>query len=259
MNPRGGFPDNASITTDGAHAGVNDKIEGLLAEGRALLASGRPRDAALVFERVLLLAPADSSARAGLDAAQSASAEHERNLEERLAAAEMRIEEGAHTDARALIDAVVRDGGDSHRAAALLDQIPIPPGWFTLRRSDGEGPVLPPPAGSPSGRSRMMLGAVCAALFLLLGATVAATWDGLMRRLAQAPMPQDASVAFSAQPGPRAEDQTIAAARRLLEDGDPARAVALLDSVHPHQPSYPFARQLRGQAERALRQPGARR
>jgi len=238
---------------------VNDKIEGLLAEGRALLASGRLRDAALAFERVLLLAPADTSARFGLDAAQSASAERERNLDERLAEAEMRLEEGAHTDARALLDAVVRDGGDSDRAAALLDRIPIHPGWFALRRSDGEGPLLTPPAGSPSGRSRMMLGAVCAALFLLLGAAVAATWDGLMRRLAQAPMPQETSIAFSLPPGPRAEDQTIAAARRLLEDGDPARAVALLDSVHPHQPSYPFARQLRGQAERALRQPGARR
>ena len=154
---------------------------------------------------------------------------------------------------------MVRDGGDSDRAAALLDRIPISPGWFTLRRSDGEGPLLAPPAGSPSGRSRMMLGAVCAALFLLLGAAVAATWDGLMRRLAQAPTPQETSVAFAVPPGPRAEDQTIAAARRLLEEGDPARAVALLDSVHPHQPSYPFARQLRGQAERALRQPGARR
>jgi len=238
---------------------VNDKIEGLLAEGRASLASGRPRDAALVFERLLLLAPADARARDGLDAAQAANAERERGLEQRLAAAEMRIEEGAHADARALVDAVVRDGGDSDRAAAILDRIPIPPGWFTLRRSDGEGPVTAPPAGSISGRSRTLLGAVCAALFLLLAAGVAATWDGLMRRLVQAPMPQDTSVAFSAQPGPRAEDQTIAAARRLLEEGDPARAKALLDSVHPQQPTYPFARQLRGQAERALRQPGARR
>ena len=238
---------------------MNDKIEGLLAEGRALLASGRPGNAALVFERILLLAPADSTARSGLDAARSASAEHERNLEERMAAAEMRIEEGAHTDARALLSAVVRDGGDSHRVAALLDRIPIPPGWFTLPRRDGEGPVLAVPAGTPRGRSRMMLGALCAALFLLLGATVAATWDGLMRRLAQVPTPRDASVAAWVQPGARAEDLTIAAARRLLDDGDPARAVALLDSVHPHQPSYPFARQLRGQAERALRQPGARR
>ena len=205
---------------------MNDKIEGLLAEGRALLASARPRDAAFVFERVLLLAPADADARAGLAAAQSASAENERILEERLTAAE---------------------------------QIPLPRGWFALRPSDGDGPVIAVPAGSPPGRSRTMLGAVCAGLFLVLGAGVAARWDGLMLRLAQVPMPQDTSVALAAQPGPRAEDQTIAAAQRLLENGDPARAVALLDSVHPHQPSYPFARQLRGQAERALRQPGTRR
>lgn len=238
---------------------MNDKIEGLLAEGRALIASGRPGDAALVFERVLLQAPADARAREGLEAAQAASAELERDLEERLAVAEQRIEQGAHTDARAMLAAVVRDGGDSDRAAALLDRIPVLPGWFALRRSDGDGAVLSPPAGSPSGRSRMMLAAACAALFLLLGTGVAATWDGMMRRLAQAPTPQETSVAYDNHaPGLRVEDQTIAAARRLIEEGDPARAVALLDSVRPHQPSYPFARQLRGQAERALRQPGAR-
>ena len=242
---------------DGAHGAVNDKIEGLLADGRALLASGRPQDAAFVFERVLLLAPADAAARAGLHAAQSASAEHDRAFDERLAAAKTRIDEGAHTDARALLDALVLDGGDSHRAAALLDRIPTPGGWFAPRRSEGE-PALALAAGSPPGRSRMLLGAVCAALFIVLGAAVAGNWKGLMRRLAQAPVPHETSLAFAAPPGPRADDQTIATARRLLDDGDPARAVVLLDSVHPQQPSYPLARQIRGQAERALRHPGAR-
>jgi hypothetical protein len=92
-------------------------------------------------------------------------------------------------------------------------------------------------------------------VFLLLGVAVAANWDGLIDRLEQAPRPQQASVSYVADPRTRAEDQTIAAARRHLEEGDPARAVALLDSVHPQQPSYPFARQLRGQAEQALRRP----
>jgi len=46
---------------------VNDKIEGLLASGRALLASGRPRDAAFAFERVLLLAPSDPDGRLWLE------------------------------------------------------------------------------------------------------------------------------------------------------------------------------------------------
>jgi len=256
LETRPAFPDNASITTDGAQAGVNDKIEGLLADGRALMASGRPRDAALVFERVLLLSPAEAAAREGLESARGASAEHDLRLEQRLNVAEDHIEQGALTEARALLDTVLRDGGDSHRAAALLDRLPIPRGWFALRRSDDDGALPAPPAGAPAGRSRLLLGAVCAALFLLLGGAVAVNWDGLLRQLAQAPMPQAASFA---RPAPPAEDQTIAAARRLLEDGDPARAVALLDSVHPQQPSYPFARQLRGQAERALRKPGTHR
>jgi hypothetical protein len=238
---------------------VNDKIEGLLAEGRTLLAEGRAGDAALLFERVLLLSPADSRARGGLDAAQAASAERDRSLDQRLDAAELHIEQGAHKDARAMLDAVVREGGNPDRVAALLDRIPMPRGWFTQRRSDSGGALPAPAAGAPSGRSRMILGAVCAALFVFLGAAVALNWNGLMRRLAQAPMPQEASSGFAPQPGPYADDQTIAAARRLLEDGEPARAVALLDSVRPQQPSYPFARQLRGQAERALRQPGTRR
>jgi len=237
---------------------VNDKIEGLLAEGRALLVAGRPRDAALVFERLLLLAPADPEARAGLDAAEAASAERERHLDARLDAVEKHIEEGRHSDARALIDAVVRDGGDSHRAAALIDRIPILPGWFTLRRPDGEGPAPAAPSGQPAGRSRAVLGLACGGLFLVLGAAVAANWEGLMLQLAQTPRPHQSSVTLP-PPGPRAEDEAIAAARRLIEAGDPARAVALLDSVHPQQPSYPFARQLRGQAVRALRQPRAAR
>ena len=241
---------------------MNDKIEGLLAEGRALLATGRPRDAALVFERVLLLVPGESAARAGLDAAEAAAAERDRSLEVRLDDVERRIEQGVHADARvlrALIDAVVRDGGDSDRAAALLDRIPVPPGWFTLRRTEGDGPAPAPPPRTPSGRSRRMLVAACGGLFLLLGAAVAVNWNALMQRLAQTPTPQQSSVAFPSTPAPRAEDQAIATARRLIEDGDPARAVALLDSVHPRQPAYPFARQLRGQAERALRRPESRR
>ncbi len=237
---------------------MNDKIEGLLAEGRALMAAGRARDAALVFERVLLLSPGDAAAREGVDAAEAAAAERVRDLDARLDAVAIRIEQGAHEDARPMIDAIVRDGGDSHRAAALLDRIPMPSGWFALRRTDGDGSASVPPDRAHAGRSRTILGAACGALFLLLGALVASNWDGLMRRLAQAPRPRESSITMPA-PGPRAEDQAIADARRLMEDGDPARAVAVLDSVHPQQPAYPFARQLRGQAERALQKPRARR
>ncbi len=191
-----------------------------------MLASGRPHDAAFAFERILLLVPTDAAARAGLEDAQAASAEQEQRLDEQRAAAET--------------------AGADHTSR----------GWFTLRRSEGEmAPALP--VGSPSGRSRIALGAVCALVFVTLGVTVVGHWNGLIRQLAQAPMPHEAPLTLAAQPEPRADEQTIAAARQLLDEGEPARAVALLDRVYPEQPSYPFARHLRGQAERALRQPSA--
>jgi hypothetical protein len=104
-----------------------------------------------------------------------------------------------------------------------------------------------------------MLGAAAASVFVALGAVVSANWNGMMLRLTKPPVPRDGSVAYSSMPAARAEDRTIAAARRMLDAGDPARAVELLDSVSPEQPAYPFARQLRVQAERALREGETRR
>ena len=185
-----------------------------------MLDADRPRDAALVFERVLIAAPDDPHARAGLDAAREASDEHDRAQE-------------------------------AGRAATPVGERPV--GWFARRRQDDSGESASPALAPRRGGSRMMLGAAAASVFLALGAVVSANWNGMMLRLTQAPVPRDGSVAFSSMPAARAEDQTIAAARRLIDSGDPARAVALLDSVSPEQPAYPFARQLRVQAERALR------
>jgi hypothetical protein len=48
-------------------------------------------------------------------------------------------------------------------------------------------------------------------------------------------------------------EQRLAEARRLMEQGDAAGALRALDGVRPEEPAYPFARQLRTQAESALR------
>lgn len=204
---------------------MNAKIEGSIAEGRALIAAGRPGDAALVFERVLLVAPDDAAARSGLDDARRAAAESERVLEERRA-----------------------------ESAPPYGRAPIESRWFSWRAAAPDACETPAPPPVISGRSRAVLGSACAVAFAALGLAVASNWDGLMRSLTRAPVPRDPGVAISSLPAARAEDQTIATARRLIDAGDPARAVALLDSVSPDQPAYPFARQLRGHAERAMRQ-----
>jgi hypothetical protein len=48
-------------------------------------------------------------------------------------------------------------------------------------------------------------------------------------------------------------EQALAEARRLMEAGDAAGALRALDGVPPEEPAYPFARQLRRQAEGVLR------
>ena len=220
---------------------MNAKIEGSLAEGRALLASDRPGDAALVFERVLLVAPDAATARAGLEEARRAVAERERALEVERAAGDA---VPPPRDERRLAD---------DAASALR------PRWLTRRLgSRADTPETPAPARRISSRSRAVLGSACAMAFVALGLAVASNWNGLMRHLTRVPVPRESGVALSSLPAARAEDQTIAAARRLLDAGEPARAVALLDSVSPDQPAYPFARQLRGHAERAMRQGATR-
>jgi hypothetical protein len=174
-----------------------------------------------------MAAPDDPAARSGLEAARRAVDEHDRALEERRA-------EPPPPDDR-------------------------PVGWFARRGPEERGDAGSPAVAPRPGGSRVMLGAAAASVFVALGAVVSANWNGMMLRLTQAPVPRDGSVAFSSMPAARAEDQTITAARRLLDSGQPARAVQLLDSVSPEQPAYPFARQLRIQAERALRQGETRR
>lgn len=52
----------------------------------------------------------------------------------------------------------------------------------------------------------------------------------------------------AAVPGERA----LGEARRLMERGDLAAAVTVLDQISPEEPAYPIARRLRREAESAL-------
>jgi DNA-binding response OmpR family regulator len=51
---------------------------------------------------------------------------------------------------------------------------------------------------------------------------------------------------------PTGGERALAEARRRLDAGDAAAALVVLDRVGPQDAAYPFARQLRQQAERAL-------
>lgn len=94
-----------------------------------------------------------------------------------------------------------------------------------------------------------------AGFFAVAGIGVAATWDRLVNGLVRAPIPE--AVAAVA-PTVGSAEHAVAEARRLLDGGRPAEALAALDGLRPEEPAYPFSLQLREEARRALARGGSK-
>ena len=234
-----------------------DRIGRLLAE-RGLLEQGRSREAADVFCRVLLLDPGHDEARRGLERARAAAAEQDRIDLARLDEARRAVERGDREGARALLEEVLRQGGDRERALALLDRLDGRPGRLEGPRS--EAAPHAEPAAAPvvrKARSRLAFIVACAAVFAVLGAGMAGSWEQLVARLVRAPSPSSEPLTPSSAAAPSAGEQALAETRHLIEQGDLAGALVRLDRISAEEPAYPFARQLRVQEERDLRKRGA--
>ena len=228
-----------------------ERIQGLLAEGWRLLEAGDPREAALVFGRVARVEPASPEAVRGLASARAAVTESERRNDERLHEAQRALEKGDLTVARTALEAVIAAGGDRDRAAALLDRLDARGG-----RLDHAGLPLAEALPSPLARasavswSRRAFAAASAVVLAVLAAGVVSSWDRLLFGLTRPPSPRSDQAA--AWPAPPTGERALAEARRLLDAGEPAAALVALDRVGPQEPAYPFARQLRQQAQRAM-------
>jgi hypothetical protein len=234
------------------------RLRRLLDEGRDLLSKGRSGEAADVFGRILLLDSQNAEARQGLEHARASSVEIERVLAGRLAEAESAFADGDESHARRLLDEVIRDGGDRDRARDLMDRLDRRPG--RLHPSTGAGRAVDGDderGAAPSPWARRAVVAAWMLVFGLLATGAASSWDRLLDRLGRAPSP-------SAPPAPAAPtlaavtpgERAVADARRLLESGDTVAAFAILDRISPDEPAYPFARELRRQAETVLRSGG---
>jgi hypothetical protein len=232
-----------------------DRAQGLLSEARALLESGRPRDAALLFGRVLLQDPANEDARQGLVRARAEAGELERELEARLWAARESAAAGDSARARALLEDVIRLGGDRDRAHELLDRLAAREG-----RVPAPEPATPRGAEAAAGLaeprprrwwSRGVFAAACAAAFTAVTATVAMSWDHLLARLERRPSPAAYAASTLPVPEPPAGERALADARQRLDRGDVPGALSALREIRPDDPVYPFAVQLRQRAESA--------
>ena len=234
----------------------DDRIREWLDQGWELLNRSVASKAADVFARVLLLEPANREARRGADKAEALCQEAVRLGAERLREAEAACAAGEGAAARRLAEEVIARGGDRDRAHALLDRLD--------RREGRPEPASPPaeavtelrlavPRSGAITWSRKAFLAGCAVLFALLLGGVASSFEGLLARLERAPVPASFTLPPStALPASSLGEQTVASARRLLDQGDAAGAVALLRQVKPAEPTYPFAQQLMSQARAEL-------
>lgn len=234
-----------------------DRIRSQVTAGWKLLDAGSDRDAADLFGRVLLQDPECLDARRGLAQARAAAAERDRRLEAELDQAHCAAAAGDHAGARALLLEIVDQGGDRDRARAALDRLDARGGRVDhdVPAADSAGGVGGTGTSSPlpPAWARRALAVSCAVGFALLAAGVDSRWEGLIQALEGAPRPDSAATPVPAAVAPLSRgEQALADARRLMEQGDAAGALRALDGVRPEEPAYPFARQLRSQAESAL-------
>jgi FimV-like protein len=228
-----------------------DRVRAQIAEAEKLIAAGRGLEAADILGRILLLDPGRDDVVQALERAQATLAEERRRMEGRLDDARRAIEDGDPETARDLLDQVVSRGGDRDRAHALLDRLDdrtgridasAPRQWAELAPEDRPHRLRSP-------LPRQVFVAVWTLVIVTATVGLAFSWEQLVGSLVRNPAPTSSSLAPSGRlPRPRAGDEALAEARRLLERGDPATALEILDGVSPEEPAYPLARELRRQA-----------
>ncbi len=182
----------------------NDRTRALLAAGRDLLRAGRSREAADAFGRVLLHRADAREAQRGIEDARRALAEEARQLEARMEEARTALSRGEQDAARALLEDVVRRGGDRDRALELLDRLGERGGRVELPRPTVALPAAQPENRRPRAMWSRRVFVVCASLaFGLLAAGVAFSWERLVESLVKAPSPSPHPPAVAPHDGAR--------------------------------------------------------
>jgi tetratricopeptide (TPR) repeat protein len=139
-----------SLPTDGARADRPDrtaKIEELLLSGLDHYFAGQYEEAVSVWTRVLFFDRGHARARAYIERARAALAEHQRESEVLIQLGVAAFEEGQAAEARELLSSAVARGGPHEVALAVLDR---------LDRLETATPGVPAPrvAGQPDPRRR---------------------------------------------------------------------------------------------------------
>jgi hypothetical protein len=232
-----------------------ERVRGLVTLGWDLLRAGRSREAGHAFGRVLLCDPAHVEARRGLAQARSNAAESGRDLETRLDEVSTALEAGERDRAQALVEGIVAQGGDGGRVLTLLDRMDTREGRIgsvPVHDAGASSPAMPISAPRVTWPRRVLVFG-WSLLFASMAAGVAASWNRIVDRLVMTPVPESGLPPVTEIPASTAGERALLQAKLLLDEKDPAGAVAVLDRVPADDPAYPFSLRLRSQAQATLR------
>ena len=236
-------------------------VDRLMREGQSLLSEGRGREASLRFSRVLLDDPGHDGARRGVEQARALLGEEERLAGLRLHEARCAWGAGRGEEAHRLAVEALHHGADPDVVQPLLDRLDERSGRLAaLALPIARPPVLRARPLQAGGLSRIVLVAAwTGAIGLLLG-FVATSWEEIVGRLARAPWPRSEPALPVTSLSPSLSGEAVLVeARRLLLAGEAQSALRALDRIAAGDPSYPYARRLRAEAESALASSGAAR
>ena len=247
----------------GSTAERDVKVEQLLLSGLDHYFKGHYERAIDVWTRVLFLDRTHARARAYIERARAALAEHLRESEELLHSGVEAFNRGDIDKARALLTSAVEGGGGRDEALGFLDRL------NRLETAAGEENVDRSPARAgptPAGRRRVVaplavrkpvrvLPLILLMTVLLVSGYVALSWEQWSPLVVGSPVQAVPSPGFGPSrplPVPSPAEVTLVRAERLVEEGRHQEALELLTTIGPGDPLAGDADALRTSIQQGL-------
>lgn len=236
-------------------------MDRLIREAESLLSRGQGLEASLRFSRILMGDPDNARARRGEARARSLLDENQRLAAQHLDEAGAALREGRVDLAQVKIAAAQREGADPGLVQPLVDRLDERGGRLAVPEAPrARTPSAGPRLHASTGVSRPLLLACFALLLGALLVTVAARFERILGRLAEAPRPASTEAPpVTTLSAPSPGETALLEARSLLASGDAQQALRVLDGIPERDPHWPYARRLKAEAEATLTRGGVMR
>ena len=250
-----------SLPTDGARDDRADrtaKIEELLLCGLDHYFVGQYDEAVSVWTRVLFLDRSHARARAYIERARAALAEHQRESEVLVQQGVAAFEGGQAAEARQLLSSAVERGGPHDVALAVLerlDRLEAAAGAQAPRASGRLGKRRARPRVAASASRAWIIGALLLAMTLAVGVYATLTLSNPSGSLFWGPSVPAVPFARPSQdalPLPGSGDVALDRARALASSGHLKDALVVLERINLGDPARPEAGKLRAEIQASL-------